>query len=644
METSLHGELFRQLDRDLVIVDVGCRWGFSDVWQNFSSRLSLYGFDPDPLECERLRHVYEKCKVTLVPQALAEAPGKRLLYLTQEPACSSLYRPDPRFVSTLPALACAVQVGIEQIDVTTLDIWSAAMGVTVVDYIKLDTQGSELDILRGGKNILRTVRALEIEVEFNPIYEGQPLFADIDKFLREQGFVLWRLSNMVHYSRGIFQHERQNDDTSNYDFTSIQHNTLGGQLYWGHAYYLRDEVVNDENRIHSRQCLRDAFLLETLGFSDIAFRLSRLANVARKEENMSQTDDRVPTRVDVVNAYEVLLGRSPESEAVIANHVASASTFLGLIRNLAASPEFAARAGTQAASLSPFVHFNANVDVRGIIESHVQRNRMPLADHYVNFLGVAAPVKVMAHIGDKGGQLEAIPIPANYHADMSEWAAALRAVDLARDKFVMLELGCGWGCWMNNTGVAAKARGLKVHLIGIEGDERHLNFARETLAINSILSSEYTLIRGIAAARPGDALFPKQHLDHENWGLEPVFGVSHAAGDEAVASGKFERLRMVPLADAIADQTKVDLLHMDIQGGEADLVAQTIALLSEKVAYLVIGTHSRAIEGKLFDTLLSEGWLLEIERPAIFSVIQGKPQTTVDGVQGWKNPKFHSLR
>ena len=99
---------------------------------------------------------------------------------------------------------------------------------------------------------------------------------------------------------------------------------------------------------------------------------------------------------------------------------------------------------------------------------------------------------------------------------------------------------------------------------------------------------------------------------------------------------------MVPLAEAIGDHARVDLVHMDIQGGEADLVADTIELLTERVGYLVIGTHSRAIEGRLFATLLAAGWKLEVERPAIFAVIGGEPRTTVDGVQGWRNPRFHA--
>ena len=44
------------------------------------------------------------------------------------------------------------------------------------------------------------------------------------------------------------------------------------------------------------------------------------------------------------------------------------------------------------------------------------------------------------------GQVQALPIPANWHADIAEWGAVLRFIDLARKNFTIAELGCGWGC------------------------------------------------------------------------------------------------------------------------------------------------------------------------------------------------------
>ena len=74
--------------------------------------------------------------------------------------------------------------------------------------------------------------------------------------------------------------------------------------------------------------------------------------------------------------------------------------------------------------------------------------------------------------------------------------------------------------------------------------------------------------------------------------------------------------------------------------GEADFIKGCLPVCEEKVAYLLVGTHSRQIEGRIIETLQEAGWALEIERPAIFSLQSGRAQITVDGVQGWRNPKL----
>lgn len=286
---------------------------------------------------------------------------------------------------------------------------------------------------------------------------------------------------------------------------------------------------------------------------------------------------------------------------------------------------------------SPFVHYNTSFDPIGVILSHEFAARTPKPGHAVNYMGVAMNVKFVPFLEFKE-EVEPPPIPSNWHADIAEFGAALRAVDLARDSFVMIELGCGWGCWMNITGVAAKRRNLAVEVIGVEGDEGHIGFAKEALATNGFQPGEYTLYNGVAAANSGFALFPRQTTAGESWGLEPTFNATPEQRAEALRTGRFQEIPMLSLAEVIGERPRIDLLHIDIQGGEADLVRDCLELLTAKVAYIVIGTHSREIEGRIFETFAKTGWQLEIERPAIFAIVEGKPSIRVDGVQGWRNP------
>ncbi|MBD0272218.1 MAG: FkbM family methyltransferase [Acetobacteraceae bacterium] len=267
---------------------------------------------------------------------------------------------------------------------------------------------------------------------------------------------------------------------------------------------------------------------------------------------------------------------------------------------------------------------------------HALPDPSPRPGHLTNFLGVAIDPKFFPTILDgRAGQVEGIPIPANWHADIAEWGAALRAVDLARGTFTVVELGCGWGCWLNNTGAAARRAGLDVRLIGVEGDEGHIGFAHEACATNGFAASQVELHRGVAAASPGIALFPRQDKAGTTWGSEPVFGATEAQRRKAVRTGAYDEVPMVALGELARPHARIDLLHVDIQGGEADLVAGTLDLLRAKVAYLLVGTHSRAIEERLRDVLLRTGWRLEIERPAILGP---RGVLVVDGVQGWRNP------
>jgi hypothetical protein len=116
------------------------------------------------------------------------------------------------------------------------------------------------------------VRALEVEVEFNPIYVGQPLFGDVDKFLRDRGFVLWKLSTLAHYSRADASRAEEQPNTNYYDSQTVSHAVLSGQLYWGHAYYVRKEIAAGSSP-DWRQSVRDAALMDVLGFSGLAKQL-----------------------------------------------------------------------------------------------------------------------------------------------------------------------------------------------------------------------------------------------------------------------------------------------------------------------------------------------------------------------------------
>jgi FkbM family methyltransferase len=259
------GSLLRE---DLVVVDVGARWGARDRWRPFGSRVHVVGFEPDAEECARLAAI--EPDGTYVPLALGARNGTATLYRTVEPACSSLFPPVEGLAAARPALVVMLPDGEETVQLTTLDDWLSGSELEEVHVLKLDTQGSELRILEGAQRALTDVRVLQVEVELNPLYEGQPLFGDIDRFLRDRGFVLWRLRNLTHY--GLADVPADTVVVPDRHFFDAQMADIpggGGQVFWGDTYYVASDLL-EGGPVPEEVAVRDACAVAAFGFLDLA--------------------------------------------------------------------------------------------------------------------------------------------------------------------------------------------------------------------------------------------------------------------------------------------------------------------------------------------------------------------------------------
>ncbi|MDP8974903.1 MAG: FkbM family methyltransferase [Actinomycetota bacterium] len=260
------------LTTDLVVADVGARWGVDEQWRRFQPHVRVVGFDPDEDECRRLNELEENADaISFVPVALGPSAGTATLYVTHEPACSSLYPPIDGLIQRRPMLEPSRLRETTTIAMTTLDQWFEGSGQSYLDVLKLDTQGAELGVLQGGTAALATVQMLEVEVEFNELYAGQPLFGEVDRFLRERGFVLWRLRQLVHYGLDTVASSRVSvPDSQHFDARPQPFSGQGGQLFWGHAYYIPRDVAFSEGNRPWQEAVRGACASSAFGFVDLA--------------------------------------------------------------------------------------------------------------------------------------------------------------------------------------------------------------------------------------------------------------------------------------------------------------------------------------------------------------------------------------
>jgi len=78
-----------------------------------------------------------------------------------------------------------------------LDTLVASTDFARPSFIKIDTQGYELEILKGGKKTLASAEFVLLEVSFLDIYINCPLAADVVSFMDEQGFVIYDICTLM---------------------------------------------------------------------------------------------------------------------------------------------------------------------------------------------------------------------------------------------------------------------------------------------------------------------------------------------------------------------------------------------------------------------------------------------------------------
>lgn len=231
-----------------VVADVGCRWGYDKTVfrRDSGAEFRIFGFEPDAAECQVLNQeaLSKGCQFNAYPVALGKRESFVDFYHTKEPACSSIYEPIEKLSRNLPLLSCTSLERVSRVRTRTLKNWAKENDIQRIDYLKIDTQGSELDIIKGAGKILSSVMFLDVEVEFNEIYRGQPLFCSLDLFLRRKGFELWGLGNIVHYSTLDKNCHQLRKMSICFDHTRQDVPVGCGQLYWADASYINTRLLS----------------------------------------------------------------------------------------------------------------------------------------------------------------------------------------------------------------------------------------------------------------------------------------------------------------------------------------------------------------------------------------------------------------
>ena len=146
---------------------------------------TVVGFEPQPNGLAFLNERKGDLE-TYLPYAIGDG-SVRTLHITALPGFTSLFEPNPAVLTLFHEFSkWATVLGSATVRTRRLDDLGE---IAAIDMLKIDVQGSELLVFKGGRERLKSAVAVHTEVCFLPLYKDQPLFGDIDIELRSLGLI-----------------------------------------------------------------------------------------------------------------------------------------------------------------------------------------------------------------------------------------------------------------------------------------------------------------------------------------------------------------------------------------------------------------------------------------------------------------------
>jgi FkbM family methyltransferase len=230
-------------------VDVGASGGIEQYWRAFEPSLTAFGFEPLVKECDRLNAAEQSPNVKYFPYFIGADSYDRLFpsSIAADPILGwndDVYeRTSAVSAQKLLSMSFTQRFNNEDPEVvftsnkTSLDGFFSTAATDTIDFVKVDTDGHDYEVLTGARKITAEKQVLGFLVECQLHGISHPhsnLFSNIDRLMRELGFSLFDIE-VYRYSRAALPGHFV------YDIPAQTHE---GQVVWGDALFLRDVTAD----------------------------------------------------------------------------------------------------------------------------------------------------------------------------------------------------------------------------------------------------------------------------------------------------------------------------------------------------------------------------------------------------------------
>lgn len=185
---SLHLPTYIQLEWLLkwkvkTFIDVGAHEGQEiKAIKMMFPQAKIFAFEPQKKLFQKI-YKYSSNNIIIINSAVGNESGRLKLIVPNYTPGASILQPIPKLKKEIGELS------YEEVDSTTLDEYFNRVELKSPVVLKIDTQGYELNVLRGADLLLKHVDILYIETPLVPFYKHSSMFSEINELLVKRGFV-----------------------------------------------------------------------------------------------------------------------------------------------------------------------------------------------------------------------------------------------------------------------------------------------------------------------------------------------------------------------------------------------------------------------------------------------------------------------
>ena len=251
----------------------------------------------------------------------------------------------------------------------------------------------------------------------------------------------------------------------------------------------------------------------------------------------------------------------------------------------------------------------------------------------------------------------------SFSEDFFDWLDLIDATGTATEPFCMVELGAGFGRWLVHGANLCKLLGRPLGLlVACEAEPTHFSWIDTHFRDNNIDPSAHRRMESAVTGQKGRVPFyvgaasswygqsiAQNLIDSGAPRRQSIWTKLRVLLGRERPMDRVRDVESVSLEDVLSGLQAVDLIHVDVQGAEFEVFAESMKIVNERIRLAHIATHAPFVEaakGRDMDALIHQvfsahGWIERTRvKPAEEITISGRTIKFVDGVQSWRNPRL----